>query len=381
MLPLVRIWIWISALATLAGWTLSAFEELNRPGYLTSLALAALVVFIFRKKFDLGFEKSFTQKILHRWRRPLPFCFAVFAILIFISGVIHAPDNYTGLAYRVGRILQWLSHGHWFWISTEDYRMNDRACGFEWLAAPVLLFTNSTRGLFLLNFLPFLLLPGLIFSIFTKLGVGARVAWQWMWLLPTGYIFLLQAASIANDAFPTVYALAAIDFALRAKKTNRFSDFALSILAAALLTGAKASNLPLLLPWMILIFPQIQLLRKKFAATAIIVLLAATISFLPTAILNSFYCGDWSGAKLEPPVMIVKNPIVAVAGNSFQLFLDNFCPPFFPLASWWNSHASQFLPQTLISVSNHFDTGFFQLGELPTEDWAGLGFGLSILLA
>ena len=118
------------------------------------------------------------QKSLRRFRRPLPLCFGALAVLIFLGGAIHAPGNYTGLAYRAGRVLQWLSHGHWFWIDTEDYRMNDRACGIEWLSAPILLFTNSTRGLFLINFLPFLLLPGLIFSIFTRLGVRARVAWH-----------------------------------------------------------------------------------------------------------------------------------------------------------------------------------------------------------
>ena len=143
----------------------------------------------------------------------------------------------------------------WFWIHTPDYRMNDRACGIEWLSAPLLLFTKSDRALFLLNFIPFLLLPGLIFSVFTRLGVRARVAWQWMWLLPTGYDFLLQAGSIANDTFPTVYALAAVDFAARAWQSRRAADLWHSILAAALLTGAKASNLPLLLPWAILIFP------------------------------------------------------------------------------------------------------------------------------
>ncbi len=126
--------------------------------------------------------------------------------------------------------------------------MNDRACGIEWLSAPLLLFTKSDRALFLLNFIPFLLLPGLVFSIFTRLGVRARVAWQWMWLLPTGYDFLLQAGSIANDTFPAVYALAAVDFAARAWQSRRAADLWHSILAAALLTGAKASNLPLLLP-------------------------------------------------------------------------------------------------------------------------------------
>src|ERR1017187_8267366 len=226
MTPLVRLWLWISAFASLAGWALSAAGQLNRPGY--SVAFAVFAVFIFFRRKDFGFEpaKNFSRgkKFLRRFHRLLPFCFSALAVLIFIGGTIHAPGNYTGLAYRAGRVLQWLSHGHWFWIDTSDYRMNDRACGIEWLSAPMLLFTNSTRGLFLINFLPFLLLPGLIFSIFTRLGVRARVAWQWIWLLPTGYNFILQAGGIANDTFPTVYALAAVDFALRAWKSRRPAD-------------------------------------------------------------------------------------------------------------------------------------------------------------
>jgi hypothetical protein len=31
-------------------------------------------------------------------------------------------------------------------------------------------------------------------------------------------------------------------------------------------------------------------------------------------------------------------------------------------------------------MENNFDIGFFWLGELPTEDWAGIGFGVSMLL-
>jgi len=29
----------------------------------------------------------------------------------------------------------------------------------------------------------------------------------------------------------------------------------------------------------------------------------------------------------------------------------------------------------------NFEPGFLWLGELPTEDWSGIGFGLSVLLA
>ena len=385
MLPCVRLWLWISAFASLAGWGLSAAGQLNRAGYAAALATFAVFIFIFRK--GLGFTakakgQRLKAKTLRRFRRPLPFCFGALAVLIFLGGVIHAPGNYTGLAYRAGRVLQWLSHGHWFWIDTADYRMNDRACGMEWLSAPILLFTQSTRGLFLMNFLPFLLLPGLIFSIFVQLGVRARVAWHWMWLLPTGYNFILQAGGIANDTFPTVYALAAMDFGLRAWKSRRPADLWHSILAAALLIGAKASNLPLLLPWAIILFPVVPLLRRRWVGTTLVVLLAAIVSFLPTAILNVHFIGDWSGQSIERAGMIVKNPFAGVWGNALLWLLDNFTPPLFPFAGWWNEHALAALPHFVSGPLNaNFEEGFLWLGELPTEDWAGVGFGLSVLLA
>lgn len=382
--PLVRLWLWVSAFASAAGWTLSAFGQLNRAGY--GIAFVVFVIFLFVGRRELSLIPSGTifclKKFLRRFRRPLPLCFVALAVLIFLGGALYPPSNYTGLNYREARILQWLAHDHWFWVHTENYRMNDRACGIEWLTAPLLLFTQSDRAAFLVNFIPFLLLPGLVFSIFTQLGVRARVAWQWMWLLPTGYNFILQAGSIANDTFPTVYALAAVYFAARAWRSRRTADVWLSILAAALLTGAKPSNLPLLLPWAVLVFAVLPLLRRQLAATFAVVLLAALVSFLPMAVLNLHYCGDWSGAKLEPPVMIMKNPWVGLWGNGFQILLANFVPPVFPLAGWWNAHAPFFMPAFVTTAASHyFDTGFFTIGELPTEDWAGLGFGLSLLLA
>ena len=381
MLPLTRIWIWVSVLATLSGWILSASGQLNRIGYAILLGVEIAVLWYVRGQLGPIIPRPRVRKILRRFRRPLPLSFAALAALVFLGGVIHVPDNYTGLAYRVARVLQWLSHDHWLWVHTENYRMNDRACGFEWLAAPVLCFTHSLRPLFLVNFLPFLLLPGLIFALLIRLGVRRRVAWQWMWLLPTGYNFLLQAGSIANDTFPTVYALAAVVFALRARESGNTSDAWHSILAAALLVGAKASNLPLLLPWVVAIFPALPWLRRRVIATASVLVISLAVSFVPTAILNIHYCGDWSGAKLEPSVMTVANPLVAFIGNVFQLLLDNLWPPFCPFANAWNQHAPQVVPHFLASISGRFNNGIFHVGELPTEDWAGLGLGLSVLLA
>jgi hypothetical protein len=381
--PLVRLWLWVSAFASAAGWTLSAAGQLNRAGYFVAFAVFVIFLWLGGKELGLvpGGKLFCLKKFLRRFRRPLPLCFAALAVLIFLGGALYPPSNYTGISYRLPRALQWLAHGGWCWIHTPVFRMNDRACGMEWLTAPLLLFTKSDRALFLLNFIPFLLLPGLVFSIFTRLGVRARVAWQWMWLLPTGYDFLLQAGSIANDTFPTVYALAAVDFAVRAWQSRRAADLWHSILAAALLTGAKASNLPLLLPAAILIFAVLPLLRKKIAATALVVLLAALVSFLPTAILNFHYLDDWSGLSIEHKGMDMKNPIVGIWGNALLVAFNNFVPPLCPFAGWWNQHALTLLPHFIVApMQANFETGFEGIGELPIEDSAGIGFGLSVLL-
>jgi len=321
------------------------------------------------------------KKFLRRFRRPLPAAFAGLALLVFIGGVIYPPSNYTGLNYHLARVLQWLAHSQWCWIHTPIVRMNFSGCAFEWLTTPVVAFTHSDRAIFLVNLLPFLLLPGLVFSVFTRLGVRGRVARQWMWLLPTGYNFLLQAGSIGNDAFSAGYALAAVDFACRAWASRRVRDLWLSLLAAALLTGTKPTSLPLLLAWLVLAWPLLPQLRRRWLASLPVLLLAGIASFIPLALMNQLHAGDWLGRTLLPMNLEIHQPWAGILGNAFQLFAGNFLPPIFPLAGWWNLHALAFLPQCLLTAAkNNFDSGFLLLGELPTEDWSGLGFGISWLL-
>ena len=369
-------------LASVAGWLLSAVGQLNRVGYGVFICVAAICLWFGRKA--LGAEtagKLFNwRKARVRFGRWLPACFLGLAFLVFLGGAIYPPTNHTAMTYRTPRVLHWLAEGHWHWIHTPNYRMNVRCCGFEWLSAPVLLFTGSDRGLFLINLISFLLMPGLTFSVLTRLGVRRRVAWWWMWLLPTGYNFLLQAGSIGNDTFPIIYALAAVDFGLRAWESRRVSDLWLSILSAALLTGTKATNLPLLLPWGLVVLGLLPLLLRRLAATLAVLLLSTTVSFLPTAALNIRYCGDWSGLNLEKTGMDMKSPIVGVWGNAL-LLMKNFVPPFFPQAAWWNQAAPSLLPRAIVSrMDANFEEGYYGLGEMPIEDTTGIGFGISWLL-
>src|SRR5436190_8548918 len=150
---------------------------------------------------------------------------------------------------------------------------------------------RTDRLLFLINAICFLLLPGRVFAILTRLDVLSRAAWHWMWLLPTGYCFLLQAGSIGNDLFGALFAMAAIELALRARESGSITQLWLSILAAGLMTASKTFNLVLLPAWFVAVFPSLRLLLGRWFISALVALLAMSTSFLPTAILNLRFCG------------------------------------------------------------------------------------------
>jgi len=303
--------------------------------------------------------------------------------MAFLGGALYAPTNYDALAYRVPRVLHWLDAGQWHWIHTIFPRVNASSCGIEWVSAPLMALFKSDRLLFLINFVSFLLLPGLIFSVLTRLGVRRRAAWHWMWLAPSGYCFLLQAGSLGNDAFGAIFALAAVDFALRAKVSRRPGDFFSSILAAALMTSVKFSNLPLLLPWAIAILPSFKILFQKPVATCLVCLVAAFASFLPKAVLNEYFCHDWSGVSLEYDQPHGR-PILRTAANLVLTGIFNLTPPVFPEADRWNNYVQKTLPPDLnLHLRQTFtehEAAEFQTQQMQIEENAGLGFGVTLLL-
>jgi hypothetical protein len=240
--------------------------------------------------------------------------------------------------------LFWLAEGRWHWVESAYQRLNVRTAGFEWATLPWLALFKSDRFLFLLNTVSFLLFPGLIFSVWRGLGVSGRVARAWMWLLPTGGCFALQAGSIGNDLFGALWPLAAMHYALRARRTGEFRDVAASLMAAGLMTSAKVSNLPLLLPVALALLPLAgPMLRRplRLAATAV---LAATVSFLPTAVLNVRFCGDWTGLVMERAMLVHGSPGLYFVHSAALLTLQSAVPPLCPGASAWNRWIGTHLP-------------------------------------
>ena len=383
MLNAVRIWILLSTLFVASGWILSALHQLNFRGY-TAVCVLTIIAGIcwWRRTQVRSSNKSaaWFGKFRRRFQRGLPLIFLALVGLTLIGGAWHPPCNYDSASYRIPRVMHWLEAGQWHWIHTGDVRMNIAGCGLEWLFAPMILLTRGDQWLFLFNWFAFLLLPGLIYSVFLRLGVRPRVAWWWMWLLPSGWCFVMQASSTVNDAFAAAYALAAVDLALRAREKNSAGDLWLALLAAALATGVKQTALLVAFPGLIAVLPAVKMLLKKPLPSLAVLGVCLLVSAVPTMIFNWQNTGTWSGVTAKDwGYAELHSPLWGIIGNIFCLTLQNFKPPFFPFANAWNDTRHHFL-QT--SFGAHF-AGFEDFGRLTngvSETTAGIGLGISLLI-
>jgi hypothetical protein len=380
MLNAVKIWIWLSTWVVASGWILSVFHELNLAGYGMAFGFAVILFFLCRAKQVRPHYLPWFQPSRKRFLRMAPLLFLVLALFALLGGSWYAPSNGGSAAYRIPRVMEWLASAQWHWIHVFDARLNIAGCGLEWFFAPLILLTGSDRLLFLPNWISFLLLPGLIFSVFIWLRISPRVAWWWMWLLPSGWCFAMQAGSTINDSFAAVYALAAVDFALRARESRKNSDLWLSLLAAALATGVKQSDILLAVPGLIAAAPNLRLLLKRPLASSAIVSLCLLISALPNIIFNLKETSNWAGVSGPPwNEMEPRSPFWGIVGNIFCLAAQNLKPPFFPFSSWWNAEMRHFI-QTPFGA--HF-TGFEDFGRLSFgagESNVALGAGLALLI-
>jgi hypothetical protein len=382
MLIIVRAWILLSALLVGSGWILSALHQLNRIGYGVVFALAATAVIYWWRQTIHPTGNGLSRvlpKFRRRFKRPAPLLFLLLALLAFLAGALYVHTNADSNGYRVPRVLHWLGSEQWHWIHTDDKRVNVVACNFEWLSAPLILFTRTDRLLFLINFLSYLMLPGLIFSIFRRLEVRPRVAWWWMWILSSGWGFVIQASSDLNDFTAAIYALAAVDFALRARESRRISDVWLSMLAAALMTGIKQTNIPLALLWLVAAWPSLWLMLARPVATIFIGATSLLVSAVPITFFNVVHYGNWKGlAPGEKPFWSAGSHFWKVVGNLFSIPIQNLVPPLFPWAGRWDKIRLHFL-QTPFGAHFAMMERFGHLGMGISEWNAGVGLGISVL--
>jgi hypothetical protein len=381
---LVLLWVWFCAYLNCAGWALSAVHQLNAGGYAIALLLWFVALFIWRKKNSKQiFRQVRWQKFRRRFHSPFPLAFLILVALAFLGGALHPANNYDALAYRTPRVLRWLAEGQWQWIHTDFQRLNTRTTGFEWLTAPIFLFAGTDRLVFLINIVSFLFLPGRFFAVLTQLGVRPRAAWYWMWLFASGYGYVLQAGSVANDMFGALMAFAAIEFALRARSEQKVSCLWTSTLACALMTAAKASNILLLPAWALAALPSFKFLLRRPLTSVLVILLATGASIVPTAMLNIKYCGDWTGLKAEQPTIGGGGKSFRFLANAINVPLDNLAPPIFPFRRQWEHLVERVVPARLSAGLHQYmepAPAEFEIPEMQMEESAGLGLGVTLLV-
>ena len=372
------IWIVVSAWFVAGGMFLSYVGQLNRTGCAILLAVGVVATLYGYWQLHGGLV-PLKRLTFGRHNKPFVWLYLLCAAGALAGGLIHPPTNCDALSYRIPRILYWLSAERWHWIGGLDPRMDFSATGFEWLMLPGIAVFHSLRLAFLFNIISFVLLPGLVFSVFTALGVKRSIAATWMWILPCASCFVMEAGSIGNDFIAVVYVLAALHFALRAIQTGRHTDVILAVLSAALMTGAKASNLPLLLPIAIclgVLFYQ----RRSLISTALLAAAVATlVSLAPIALMNQRNAGHWTGEPDSP--LRLKNPLIGLVGNSLILASACLAPAVFPPANQLNEYLNvKFDGTPGLPIKAGFMDFRFTQPQLASEENSGLGLGVTAAL-
>jgi hypothetical protein len=381
VLRLAGLWVLWGVWCQWCGWGLSAFHQLSGGGYLLASPALVLPAWLWLQAANGPSDFSGAsrwRKWRRRFSRPLPFFFLLIAALSLGAALIHLPWSFDAVSYRLPRILYWWSARHWYWIGTLDHRLDYSGTGFEWQMLPVILLTHTDRLIFLLSWLPFLLMPGLVFAAFRLLGVSGRSARRWMWLLPAGFCFALQCSGLQNDGYMVGYTLAAMIFAGLAYRRRQLVFFWLALLAGALLTGAKLSNLPLLLPLGLLLLPVLGRVRWLGWRTLLVVILAAGGSFLPLAFLCWKHTGDWTGDPLDQSNVHPRNHVGALVANALAFANDVAQPPVFPPAKKLNARLAPLnqLPFMQWLRWAHPNSEGLVFGNAAYEGQAGLGCGL-----
>lgn len=375
--------LWASGLSA-AGWVLSWFGQLNAQAYGGLLLLGTMgSVIWWRREHPEGWVMPSLWRRRSRWRRLLPGGFLVLAGLALLGGLLYVPNNIDALAYRTPRVLHWLAVGRWHWIECPYQRLNVRATGIEWLTAPILALTRSDRPLFLIQWLSFLMLPGFVFGALRDAGVSRVQSWRWMWLFPTAFCFVVQAGGIANDLYGAGVSAAAAALAWRARRAKgeaAADALRWSALAIALTTNAKASNVLLLLPWSLVVWPALRSCVRRPLLTGAVAVLAGIASFAPTAWHNWRQCGDWTGARAEFAWTQPPGPVTAVVHNTLLWSLQNLMPPINPGSGKFNVIFETILPEFWKAKLDTFAEGYrhaYCIQELPSEEYAGLGANLA----
>jgi hypothetical protein len=369
----------LAALAVILGWLLSALGLLDLRGYLLAGIPAAVALIVLSSKgHSLPWDALNVRRVRVWWKRkrPLPLLYLVIFVLVVLGSVWHAPNNFDGLSYRAARVLFWLKAHHWCWIHSPYGPINHTLPNYEWLTVPMFLVTGGFHSTVVINWIAFLLVPPLFFSFLRALGANGRMAWDWMWLFPSGYIITMLAGGIGNDLLGLTAILAGLHFARRYGSSGKGGFLLDALLAAGFCTGVKLSNLPLPAFVLILLWKERRRLLTNKVALAGGIAFGTLASAMIPVLLNRAYSGSILGGGHED---VVSNPVAGWVGNGLIMFMAAIAPPIFPGAGQAIAVLERALNNGFGSwLQSHYGKFTLKLNELPQEEGGGLGLGVTL---
>jgi hypothetical protein len=372
----------LASAAVLLGWGLSALGELNGRGYVVAgVPLLVIVGILSLRGPGAPKRGSMIGPWIRRWkgRRILPLIYLVTFGLIVLGSVWHEPNNYDGLSYRIPKVLYWLDQHRWHWINAPFQAINYTLPNYEWVTVPLFLATGGFHGTVVINWIAFLALPSLFFTLLRAFGVPGRLAYDWMWIFPSGYLIALEAGSIGNDLIGLAFILAALHCANRFVATTRASGLFDALLAAGFCTGVKVTNLPLAVFVLIILLKNLKLLRARCFVFAIAATLAALVSALIPILLNLAYSGSILGTTSSDDQ--AQSPVAGWLGNGLILLMAALMPPLFPGANQITALLEHSLGRGLDAWLRLGYVKFsLRVNELPQEESGALGLGITLAL-
>ncbi len=377
MCPL-RLWIVTCSVLVSWGWFLSLFHGLYGFSYIP--VVAALVYFEFKIASGKNFEKIIGRSLsrLFTIRMFLTGVFTLSTILLLFKGLLNGPSHDDGLCYRIPMAMQWIMHQGWIWAPWQDMRINMGGTTSAWLSVPLLIWFKSDRTVFLSNWVCQLFFPGLIFSFWRGMGVSGRICWYLMWLLPSAFCFMLQAANTSNDTLGTFFVLAAFYYALKARRNPCWESVALSILSIGLATNVKLNFAVLGFPWLFAIFPQLRVLLGRPLFSIGLVALAISSSFFPESIICWYHGAGFTGLGFNKSVVAPPFPF-SIVGNTFMIILQNIWPPLI-MGMTFGSNLSSAISNSNLGyiMDRYFMSGWNIHYQIVPVEQAGLGLPVII---
>jgi hypothetical protein len=391
--------VWLAAMWTLwaawcqvSGWVLSLLNQLGRGGYVIAFVLFFVLAGCLHRSWKTGPRlglairaATFKPRWRPAWKRIPRLLFWSVCVLSLMGALFNTPYGYDAYGYRIARIVRWLQEGHYYWTGAADQRIDICSLASEWELLSILSITGSDRLLFLVNFVPFVLFPGLFYLAARGLGIRRQWALLGMWLVPLGYCFSLTSGGIQNDGVAGIHAAAAIVF-LRSRSAGfmpRPTCLYLSLTSIAIISGLKLSNLPiaflLLVWWLWISRGELRLMLKRPILSLFVAAVCLSSSTLPTAIQNISHEGNLSGDPQNRFRCEAKSLIAAPIANLAFLGFDAVTPN--PFAGRMNRLLDDYKKNSALYkwlAERHFLIKWLKFQTVGYDGFSGPGFPILI---